>query len=121
MQDGGLNKAWAELDERMTELGEAILAELRKSLQAYQGWRARRALRTPSNRLEWSPDPAGLQKLRQAWCAVWRHNFQLQYDAIEDDFDREHPGVTRSCLRCGITYGWCLLHSGAHAEGGEEE
>lgn len=121
MQDGGLNKAWAEFDQRLTELGEVILAEFEKLFEAYGRWKTRRALRMPSDRIEWHPAPTGLRRrIRQAVCFLWRHDMVLVYDEIEDDFDIEHPGITHHCRRCGISFGYCLLHDGVDSISGEE-
>ena len=102
----------AGLRQAVSGMGEALLVRVHKSWMGIGRWKVRRALRMPSERLDWHPDPTGAQKLRQAWCAVYRHDFMLQFDAVEDDYDVEHPGITRACRRCGLTYGWCLLHAG---------
>lgn len=83
---------------------------------AYGHWKATRALRMPSPGLNWQPAPIGLKRrIRQAWCFLWRHDEIMVFDPIEDDFDEEHPGVTVHCRRCGLRWGYCLLHDGKMA------
>lgn len=67
-----------------------------------------RALRAPTTVPVWDPRPsAPRQRVRQAWCFLWRHKTR---SVIEDEGDG-HPWVYETCSRCGFVLVECMTCS----------
>jgi len=98
-----------------------VLRAVKRWSYRYGYWQGTRALRTPSERLDWNPSPTGLQALRQGVCSVWKHNMLMVFDEPEDELDLiEHPSVSFLCRRCGISFGYCMEHDGITVDGGDQ-